>query len=74
MIERHVKAPLPRASRQRCSSAGTSASAPCGVVRTRELHISANRPFTLFADGDPIAELPVTVRVLPGAVRMIVPR
>jgi YegS/Rv2252/BmrU family lipid kinase len=44
------------------------------VVRTRELHISANRPFTLFADGDPIAELPATVRVLPGAVRMIVPR
>ena len=28
------------------------------VVRTRELHISATRPFTLFADGDPIAELP----------------
>ncbi len=44
------------------------------VVRTRELHISATRPFTLFADGDPVAELPVTVRVLPAAVRMIVPR
>jgi YegS/Rv2252/BmrU family lipid kinase len=44
------------------------------VVRTRELHISATRPFTLFADGDPIAELPVTVRVLPSAVRMIVPQ
>ncbi len=43
------------------------------VVRTRELHISSTRPFTLYADGDPIAELPVTVRVLPGAVRMIVP-
>ncbi|HUJ34606.1 MAG TPA: diacylglycerol kinase family protein [Solirubrobacteraceae bacterium] len=43
------------------------------VVRTRELHIASTRPFTLYADGDPIAELPVTVRVLPGAVRMIVP-
>ena len=27
----------------------------------------------MYADGDPIAELPVTVRVLPGAVRVIVP-
>jgi diacylglycerol kinase family enzyme len=27
----------------------------------------------MFADGDPIAELPVTVRALPGAIRAIVP-
>jgi diacylglycerol kinase family enzyme len=27
----------------------------------------------MYADGDPIAELPVTVRALPGAVRAIVP-
>ena len=32
-----------------------------------EVQISADRPFTLYADGDPIAELPVTVRALPGA-------
>jgi YegS/Rv2252/BmrU family lipid kinase len=44
------------------------------VERAREIHIEASRPFTLFADGEPIAELPCTVRVLPGAVRMIVPR
>jgi YegS/Rv2252/BmrU family lipid kinase len=44
------------------------------VLHARELHIAATRPFTLYADGEPIAELPVTVRVLPGAVRMIVPR
>jgi YegS/Rv2252/BmrU family lipid kinase len=43
------------------------------VIRGRELHISASEPFTLYADGEAIAELPVTVRVLPGAVRMIVP-
>jgi YegS/Rv2252/BmrU family lipid kinase len=43
------------------------------VVRTRALQISSDRPFTLYADGDPIAELPVAVRVLPAAVRMIVP-
>jgi YegS/Rv2252/BmrU family lipid kinase len=44
------------------------------VTRTAEVHIAADRPFTLYADGDPIAELPVTVRVLPSAVRVIVPR
>jgi len=44
------------------------------VVRAREVRISATRPFTVYADGEAIAELPVTIRVLPGAVRMIVPR
>jgi diacylglycerol kinase family enzyme len=27
----------------------------------------------MYADGDPIAELPVTVSVLPGAVQVMVP-
>jgi YegS/Rv2252/BmrU family lipid kinase len=44
------------------------------VVRGREVHISATESFILYADGEPIAELPVTVRVLPSAVRMIVPQ
>ncbi len=44
------------------------------VLRASEATISADRPFTMYADGDPIAELPVTVRALPGAVRVIVPR
>jgi YegS/Rv2252/BmrU family lipid kinase len=43
------------------------------VVRGREVHISASESFTLYADGEAIAALPVTVRVLPAAVRMIVP-
>jgi YegS/Rv2252/BmrU family lipid kinase len=43
------------------------------VVRGREVHIGASEPFVLYADGEAIARLPVTVRVLPGAVRMIVP-
>jgi YegS/Rv2252/BmrU family lipid kinase len=43
------------------------------VVRGREVRISASERFTLYADGEAIAELPVTIRVLPGAVRMIVP-
>ena len=44
------------------------------VLRTSEVQIRADRPFVLYADGDPIAELPVTVRCLPKAVRVIVPR
>jgi YegS/Rv2252/BmrU family lipid kinase len=43
------------------------------ILRAKEVDISAERPFTLYADGDPIAELPVTVRALPGAVRVMVP-
>jgi len=44
------------------------------VLRASEVQISADRPFALYADGDPIAELPVTVRCLPKAVRVIVPK
>ncbi len=44
------------------------------VLRAAEVKISADRPFTMFADGDPIAELPVAVSVIPGAVRVIAPR
>lgn len=43
------------------------------VVRARQVRISADRPFTLYADGDPIGELPLTVSVVPGAVRAMVP-
>ena len=35
------------------------------VHRAREVKISANRPFALYADGDPIADLPATVRPCP---------
>jgi YegS/Rv2252/BmrU family lipid kinase len=43
------------------------------VIRATTIEISADRPFTMYADGDPIAQLPVTVRALPGAVRVMVP-
>jgi YegS/Rv2252/BmrU family lipid kinase len=43
------------------------------IVRGREITFGASRPFTAFADGDPIADLPTTVRVLPGALRVIAP-
>jgi YegS/Rv2252/BmrU family lipid kinase len=43
------------------------------VLRAAEVTIAADRPFQVYADGDPIASLPVTVRALPGAVRVLVP-
>jgi YegS/Rv2252/BmrU family lipid kinase len=43
------------------------------TLRARSVQVTASRPFTMYADGDPIAELPAHVRVLPGAMRVIVP-
>jgi diacylglycerol kinase family enzyme len=43
------------------------------VVRARTVEIASSRPFTMFADGDPVADLPVTVSVLPEAVRVLAP-
>jgi YegS/Rv2252/BmrU family lipid kinase len=44
------------------------------VMRGAEVRVDADRPFVVYADGDPIGELPITLRVLPGAVRVLVPR
>lgn len=43
------------------------------VARARTVEIASSRPFALFADGDPIADLPATVRIISGAVRALVP-
>jgi YegS/Rv2252/BmrU family lipid kinase len=43
------------------------------VLRASEARIAAERPFTMYADGDPIGELPVRVRSLPGAVIVLTP-
>ena len=44
------------------------------VFRAREIALSADRPFVMYADGDPIGELPLRVRALPGAITMLLPR
>jgi len=41
--------------------------------RGAEARIDADRPFECYADGDPIGTLPVTVSLLPRALRVIVP-
>jgi YegS/Rv2252/BmrU family lipid kinase len=43
-------------------------------VRGSEVEIRADRPFAVYADGDPIGELPVRIRVAPRVLRVIVPR
>jgi YegS/Rv2252/BmrU family lipid kinase len=43
------------------------------VFRCRELEISADRPFALFADGEHITDLPATIRLLPKALELIAP-
>jgi YegS/Rv2252/BmrU family lipid kinase len=43
------------------------------VSRAAEVRIEADRPFAVYADGDHLADLPATVRVLPRALRVIVP-
>ena len=59
---------LPRAFR------GTHVKHPAvRVLRGCELHIDADRPFTVYADGDPIATTPTTIRVVPRALRVLVP-
>lgn len=37
------------------------------------VQVEADRPFTVYADGDPIGELPVTVRVRPRCLRVLAP-
>jgi YegS/Rv2252/BmrU family lipid kinase len=44
------------------------------VFRAREVSITADRPFTMYADGDPIGELPLTVRAVSAAVNVLTPR
>ena len=43
------------------------------VVRASEVEIEADRPFAVYADGDHLADLPATIRVLPRALDVIAP-
>jgi diacylglycerol kinase family enzyme len=41
--------------------------------RGREVAVSADRPFQVFADGERIGALPATFAVVPRALRVVVP-
>ncbi|WP_308204624.1 YegS/Rv2252/BmrU family lipid kinase [Frankia sp. R82] len=43
------------------------------VLRGREVRIAADRPFDVYADGDPLAPLPARIVVRPRALRLLVP-
>jgi YegS/Rv2252/BmrU family lipid kinase len=43
------------------------------VFRAAEVAISADREFVMYADGDPIGELPLRLRAVPAAVTVLVP-
>jgi YegS/Rv2252/BmrU family lipid kinase len=43
------------------------------VVQGARVRLEADRPFRVFADGDPIATLPCEITVRPGALRLLLP-
>ncbi len=42
--------------------------------RGTAIDVAADRPFAIYADGDPIGELPARIEVEPRCLRVIVPR
>lgn len=54
---------------------GTHVDSPSiAFTEGRTVEVRADRPFRVYADGDPIAELPLTVRIRQRALRVVVPR
>ena len=43
------------------------------VMRGAEVHVEADRRFMVYADGDPVGELPMTFRALPAALQVLLP-
>ena len=53
---------------------GTLAEMPeVHVLRARKLRVDSDRPFVIYADGDPIGNTPATIEVLPAALKVLVP-
>ena len=43
------------------------------MLRGREIEMTADRPFQVYADGEPVGRLPATFSVVPSALRVVVP-
>ena len=43
------------------------------LFRAKELRVDAERPFRIYADGDPIGHTPATIRAVPGALKVLAP-
>jgi YegS/Rv2252/BmrU family lipid kinase len=53
---------------------GTHVNVPeCRILQAPTIPSDSARPFTVYADGDAVTELPATIRVAPAAVRVIAP-
>ena len=53
---------------------GTHIPSPyCTLLTGTEVRVSSDRPFVVYADGDPIGATPASIRVTPRCLRMIVP-
>jgi diacylglycerol kinase family enzyme len=53
---------------------GTHVDSPYAVfLNGREVRVDADRPFEIYADGDPIGRTPATITVAPRVLRVIVP-
>ena len=61
------------ATSRACSRAPTWASPTWCSCAGKEVSFHADRPFAAYADGDPIGDLPVTIRVRPGALKVLAP-
>jgi YegS/Rv2252/BmrU family lipid kinase len=44
------------------------------TLRGKKVELSADRPFTIYADGDAIGELPATVSISPASLKVLVPQ
>ena len=42
-------------------------------TKVREVVVDSAEPFVVYADGDPLTELPATIRVIPESLRIVVP-
>jgi YegS/Rv2252/BmrU family lipid kinase len=43
------------------------------MLQGKEIEISAERPFQVYADGEPVGRLPATFSVVPAALRVVIP-
>jgi YegS/Rv2252/BmrU family lipid kinase len=54
---------------------GTHSDLPyVSFLKGEVVEVSADRPFTIYADGDPIGDLPATIKVARESLRVLVPR
>jgi YegS/Rv2252/BmrU family lipid kinase len=42
-------------------------------LRGAEVRVDADRPFTVYADGDPVGKLPIVLRAVPAALKVLLP-